>query len=223
MNALQKFEEANREKLQIFLEEYNPGHDKLQMEYFIVGSGITDYGKYKQALAEIHTHYSSLQTSYIEYKKAEVQIEILEAEKEALLISDNKVDSAKAKLKDIEIEEQQFKLQNIDKRIKRSMYELTTMFELAQHYEKEIEGKDRNQLMVDYHKNRLAKMIEMNVLFQGGNLSGVMDTITMLPEPIVNELLPVLHSAKIQSLSNHEHYALAVEKQKALPSGESND
>ena len=50
VNLLSSMQEIqNYNELQEFLQDYNPGHDDTQMEYFIVGNGITDYGKYKQA------------------------------------------------------------------------------------------------------------------------------------------------------------------------------
>lgn len=183
----------NYNELQEFLLDYNPGHDDTQMEYFIVGNGITDYGKYKQALAEMHTNLTGLQNSYIEQKKLRAKIEILEAEK--LELEDNAIGHAKRKLKDIQIEEKNIHLFNLERSIARNSHELAKMYELAKKYKKAIEGKDRRELEQEFHKERLQKLVVMNTLWGGGNLSGVMDVITTLPENQQKDVLREFKSA----------------------------
>ncbi len=41
------------------LKDLEFGHSDFQVEHFIVGGGITDWGKYKQALREIHGRLQS--------------------------------------------------------------------------------------------------------------------------------------------------------------------
>jgi len=194
----------NYNELQSFLEEYNPGHDETQMEYFIVGNGITDYGKYKQALAEMHTNLSGLQSSYIEKKKLNAQIDILQAEHDELDFSS--LGLAKRNLKNIEIEEKQIALSNLERTIARNSHELAKMYELAKKFKQLIEGKDRKELEKEFHVERLKKLLAMNTLWHGGNLSGVMDVVTTLPEDMQNYLIDCLHEDSIALIQNQEGY-----------------
>jgi len=161
---------------------YNPGHDDTQIEYFIVWNNHTDYGRYKQALAEVSSHYESLQNSYILKKKNNAEIGILFAEIEELKEAWSRVDLARVVLKDAEIEEKNLANNSIDKQIERSINELNKNVELAERYEKLIEGKDRKILEKEYHMERLQKLLVLNTAWGGQNLSGVMDIITALPE-----------------------------------------
>lgn len=173
MTTFKEFEEKNKEKLESLLDEYHPGHDNTQMTYFIVGQGITDYGKYKQALAETNSHYESLRTNYV-------------AEKKLLF----------------EIEEKQIALDALRKQSKRSLIELNRMFELVLEYEKKIEGKDRTELEKDYHIQRLQKLLAVNTVWRGGNLSGVMDTLTNLPDEMQKPLLEGFHQLLVAEQAN---------------------
>lgn len=194
----------NYNELQSFLQEYNPGHDDIQMEYFIVGNGVTDYGKYKQALAEMHTNLTGLQNSYIEQKKLNAKIAILEAECQEL--EDSSVGRAKRDLKNVQIEEKQILIFNLQKNIARNSHELAKMYELAKEYKKSIEGKDQKELEKEYHVERLKKLLAMNTLWGGGNLSGVMDVITTLPEGLQKSLFECLHENNIALVKNHGLY-----------------
>ena len=69
------------------------------------------------------------------------------------------------------------------------------MYELAKKYKKAIEGKDRRELEQEFHKERLQKLVVMNTLWGGGNLSGVMDVITTLPENQQKDVLREFKSA----------------------------
>lgn len=66
--------------IQRYLREYNPGHDDTQIEFFVIGNNYTDFGRYRQCLAEISTHYEGLKTSYILRKKKQAEKKIIEAE-----------------------------------------------------------------------------------------------------------------------------------------------
>jgi thioredoxin-like negative regulator of GroEL len=183
----------NYNELQEFLTDYNPGHDDTQIEYFIVGNGITDYGKYKQALAEMHTNLMGLQNSYIEQKKLVAKCEILQAEIDEL--EDTPVGRAKKHLKQIQVEEKQIALTNLERTIARNTHELAKMYELAKKYKNEIEGKDKKQLEKEFHTERLKKLFVMNTVWRGGNLSGVMDVVSTLPEKQQNDVLNEFRSA----------------------------
>lgn len=68
---------------------------------------------------------------------------------------------------------------------------------LAEKYEKSIEGKDRKVLEREYHKERLSKLLALNTVWGGGNLSGVMDVITALPEEDQAPLLELTRQLNI--------------------------
>ncbi len=188
MNDLQTFEQNNKELLQSFLDDYNPGHDYIQMEYFIVGQGITDYGKYRQAIAEINSHYEALKTNYVKQKRLHTERKLLFVEKEELP-NETPEDELRRELKDIDVEEIDLQLDTINKQIARNLNELETMFVLAKKYVAAIEGKDRTELIKEYQIARLAKQLAVNTVWRGGNLSGVMDTITTLPDELQTPLL----------------------------------
>ena len=105
------------EIIQKYRDKYNPGHDDTQIEYFIVWNNHTDYWRYKQAIAEINTHYEALQNSYILQKKNNAEIEIFRAEIEELREKGGKVNEARIKLKEAEIEEKELGNKSIDKQI----------------------------------------------------------------------------------------------------------
>jgi len=172
-----------------YRDDYNPGHDDTQIEYFIVWNNHTDYWRYKQAISEVSSHYDALQTSYILQKKNRAEIGILEAEIEELKESGWKINEAKIVLKEAEIEEKELWTLSIDRQIKRNLNELNKTLELAQKYEKLIEWKDRKVLEREYHKERLSKLLALNTVWGGWNLSWVMDVITSLPEEQQNPLL----------------------------------
>ncbi len=167
MNDLQVFEQQNKEKLRHFLGEYNPGHDDTQIRHFIVEkNGITDYGKYKQAVAEVFTNYQALQKAFISQKKLGADIESLQAE----------------------IEEKQMEQANLAKAIQRNLNELSKMFQLACEYEEKIASQDRTVLEKEFWEQKLARQFELSTKWQGGNLSGVVETIDALPEAMKAEV-----------------------------------
>jgi len=186
-----------------YRDQYNPWHDDTQIEYFIIGNNHTDYGRYRQAIAEVSTHYEALQNSYILQKKNNAEIMIFEAEIEELKEKGGKVNEARIKLKEAEIEEKQLGNKSTDKQIQRNTNELLKTMALAEKYEKLIEWKDRKILERDYHKERLSKLLALNTVWWGGNLSGVMDIITSLPE---EDQIPLL--ALTQELNQIKHQSL---------------
>lgn len=190
--------------IQRYLSEYNPWHDDTQIEFFVIGNNHTDFGRYRQCLAEISTHYEWLKTSYILRKKKQAEKKIIEAEIAELEDwSQTQVQRAKIELKEIEMEEKDLERESIEKQIERHLNEIGKIMVLAEKYEKAIEGKDRKELEREYHKERLSKLLALNTVWGGGNLSGVMDIITSLPEqdqaPLL-ELTRELNQIKHQSL-----------------------
>lgn len=191
------------ESITKYREQYNPGHDDTQIEYFIVGNNHTDYWRYKQAIAEVNTHYEALQTAYILQKKNNAEIQIFEAEIEELREKGGKVNEARIKLKEAEIEEKQLGNKSTDKQIQRNTNELLKTMALAEKFEKLIEWKDRKVLEREYHKERLSKLLALNTVWGGGNLSGVMDIITALPDEDQIPLLDLTRELNtIKSLPN---------------------
>lgn len=187
-NELQKFENDNREKLCAFLDDYNPGHDDIQIRHFIVErNGLTDYGQYKQAIAEIYSNYSALKDSYFLERKANAKIALYEAKKSACEMND--IGRAQANYYDVLIGQQRMILDGVKKQIARNMNELTKMFALASAFEEKIRGKDRAQLVREYWIANLSKQLAVNTVWKGGNLAGVMDIITTLPEDMQKPLL----------------------------------
>lgn len=172
-----------------YRDDYNPWHDDTQIEYFIVWNNHTDYWRYKQAIAEVSSHYDALQTSYILQKKNQAEIWILQAEIDDLKDLAWKVNKAKIILKEVEIEEKELWNISINKQIQRNLNELNKTLELAQKYEALIFWKDRKILEKEYHKERLSKLLALNTVWWGWNLSGVMDIITSLPEEDQKPLL----------------------------------
>lgn len=199
MNKLQEFEQKNKERLDFLLNDYNPGHDETQMRYFIVGQGVTDYGKYKQAKAEIYSNYGSLQTSYFQLEKLKLEIQILEEEKQA-------VTEIRRRLKDVEIAEKRMTIKSLEKTIDRSLNELNVMFKLANEYYEKIKDRDVQELEAEFHIERLKKMVAMNTIYRGGNLSGVMDATTTLPEEMQQPILETFHSLQVTERRNQQHY-----------------
>lgn len=183
------FSQDQIEQITKYRDQYNPGHDDTQIEYFIVWNNHTDYGRYRQAIAEVSTHYEALQNSYILQKKNNAEIMIFEAEIEELKEKGGKVNEARIKLKEAEIEEKQLGNKSTDKQIQRNTNELLKTMALAEKFEKLIEWKDRKILEREYHKERLSKLLALNTVWGGGNLSGVMDIITALPD---EDQLPLL-------------------------------
>lgn len=194
------------------LEEYNPGHDDVQIEHFIVGSGVTDYGKYKQALAETHAHFIALQELYLQQKKLNAKIKILHAKNSEL--GESNVDKAQKELNDILIEEKYVGIHNLERSIARALHEMSKTYILAKKYKELIAGKDKNELILDYHKSRLAKLLAANTLWRGGNLSGVMETVTTLPEEAQKELLAEYHNLQIALRKDEMAYLEIAEKNK---------
>lgn len=177
------------DNIQKYRDQFNPWHDDIQIEYFIIWNNHTDYWRYKQSIAEINTHYEALQNSYILQKKNNAEIMIFEAEIEELRETWGKVNEAKIKFKEAEIEEKQLANKSIDKQIQRNTNELLKIMSLAEKYEKLIEWKDVKVLEIEYHKERLSKLLALNTVWWGSNLSGVMDIVTALPEKDQNQLL----------------------------------
>ena len=176
------FSQDQVEQITKYRDQYNPWHDDTQIEYFIVWNNHTDYWRYKQAIAEVNTHYEALQNAYILQKKNNAEIMIFEAEIEELKEKGGKVNEARIKLKEAEIEEKQLGNKSTDKQIQRNTNELLKTMELAEKFEKLIEWKDRKILEREYHKERLSKLLALNTVWGGSNLSGVMDIITALPD-----------------------------------------
>jgi hypothetical protein len=205
MKQLQQFEEQNHDKLMQFLEEHNPGHDDIQIKHFIIEkNGITDYGKYKQCLAELYTYYKALKTYYFKFKKNEAKIKVLEARRNEL--TDSEVDKAKAGLIDVKIEEKEYSKMGIEKSMQRSLNEMIKHFEMAKEYEKKIEGKDRTKLMIDFWEKNLEKQLEINTIWGGGNLAGAIETIDSLPEDMKGPLYEKAHGLRILSHKNQLQY-----------------
>jgi hypothetical protein len=203
MNELELFANIeDKDALERFIADYNPGHDETQMRYFIVGAGVTDYGKYKQAIAELYSHRSSLQNYYIEQKRTKATIDVLIAEKDELGQCVTPLNIAKMKVKDVDIEEKELALLSLDKNIARSMNEFNMMFAVAKEYEQKIHGCSLVELEKEYHIERLSKLLAMNTIFNGNNLSGVMETVTNLPEDMQNVLIKQLHSMQLTSRKN---------------------
>lgn len=172
-----------------YINEYNPWHDDTQIEYFIVGNNHTDYGRYKQAIAEISSHYDNMQNLYIEQKTKNAEIWILKAEIDSLNKKWWKINKAKIKLKKVEIEKNKLWFVQIKRWIKRAKNELWKNLLLAKRYEELIKWKDRKELEIEYHKERLSKLLALNTVWWWSNLSWVMDVITSLPDNIQNPLL----------------------------------
>lgn len=183
-----------------YRDDYNPGHDDTQIEHFIVWNNHTDYGRYKQAIAEVSSHYEALQTSYILQKKNNAEVLIIEAEIEELESMPSKVSKAKIWLKLVEIEEKKLTNNSIERQIARNLNELNKTLILAQKYEKLIEWKDRKVLEKEYHVERLQKLLALNISFWWSNLSWVMDVITALPDDMQNPLMNL--SGELHQINN---------------------
>jgi hypothetical protein len=197
MKELDKYDE-----LKSFISDYNPGHDDTQIQHFIVGNNHTDYGCYKQAIAETHSNYEALKQSYIAVQKNEAEIKILEAEIEEMETLGDKVSLAKVGLKVVEIREKQLGNETLQKQIARNTNELEKMFALAKVYGKKIEGKDKVVLEKEYHVARLGKLLALNTVFKGGNLSGVMDVVTTLPDDMQKPLLDEYNALLVTDSNN---------------------
>ena len=176
---------------QKYIKEYNAGHDNIQMEYFIVWNNHTDYGRYKQAIAEYNTNYNALLNNFLERKKNNADIKIIEAEIEELHEKEStKIIQAKIERKQIDIEEKQIANQTLEKQIQRNYNEFMKMLELIKKYETLIEWKDIKELEIEYHTERLKKLFALHSQYWGWNISWVIDVASSLPLEIQKNILP---------------------------------
>ena len=179
----------NIELIKKYIDDYNPWHDNTQIKYFIIGNNHTDYGRYKQAIAEVSSHYNWLKNAYISQKKNDAEIHILEAEIEELNLLWWNINKAKIELKRVEIEEKELAREETEKQIKRNLNELNKCTELAEFYEWIIIWQDREKLETEYHTARLNKLMYLNTVWWWANLSWVLDIITSLPKETQREIL----------------------------------
>jgi hypothetical protein len=91
MTDIQKYETSA--EFRKVLDAFDNGHDQIQMQYFIVGQGLTDYGKWKQACIETRTRYAALKQIGFDTLKLQAEIKILEAE----IAEQKQLDSPKSK------------------------------------------------------------------------------------------------------------------------------
>jgi hypothetical protein len=136
------------------LDAYNPGHTRFQIEHFVIGEQLTDWGKYRQALAELHGYYSSARSAHFEQRKAAARIDILRAEIGELEYG-SAVDAAQAVLKAIEIEELDFIIEGHAKSLARAVHEASVHYELALAYETALQGVDQGQAELEFWQLRL--------------------------------------------------------------------
>lgn len=193
INKLTEFEKENSKKLKQFLAEYNPGHDDTQIVHFVIArNGVTTFGMYRQALAEINSHYNSLRESYFLQKKLYKESEILDAEAEELdsqATGSPKVNKLQADLKRLESQNKSTSASAIQKSIERSYNELTKLFAMACNFEKKIDRKNLKKLEREFWVEKLAKDVVFNTQYNGGNLSGIVETISSLPEDMQLEIM----------------------------------
>lgn len=191
---------------------HNPGHDETQIRYFIVeGNGVTDYGKWKQAVAEVSTYLGTLKSSMHANRKVLAEMKIIEAEIEELQTKAGKKAAAQVELKELELEEKKLALEANNKQIARAKFELEHFVAIAEEYEKKLEGKDIKALKRDYHVQRLRKMLELTVV-SGSNSYGLLETITALPQEMAQPILEDMHKLKTLEVLNHIRYQTEAQK-----------
>lgn len=183
------------------LEDYNPGHDHVQLQYFVVGQGITDYGKYVQAQAELWSRTREIKR----LKRALIATQIK--------LDDLHFKDADPRLKALDKEALEDELVDCRKALDRLEHEVAVILPLARQYAKSIEGKDRSKLIEEYQFERLKKQLLINTVFRGGNLSGVIDTILTMPEETQHRFLEEYKKMNIGLIGDVKQWELEAGKQ----------
>ena len=95
------------------------GMSDIQIEKFVLNDFDfpTEWGKYKQSKLELWVRFQAIVTQYFEYEKLLAEIELLEAEIDELKSIGDRISLAKARVKEIEIEQRKFRLEVIKKTI----------------------------------------------------------------------------------------------------------
>jgi hypothetical protein len=177
MTDLEKYDQsADFKKV---LHAFDNGHDDVQLQYFIVGSGLTDYGKWKQACIETRTRYGALKQLGFDRLKLDAEIKILEAERDELSRNPDAVSLAKSELKTVEIAEKKSQIENVDMSATRTIREMEAMYQMALHYGKQCGEQDTFENQAALHVERLKMMAYVRTRFP--EMTGPAETALLLP------------------------------------------
>jgi hypothetical protein len=199
MNSLAKYEQSA--EFRAVLKAFDSGHDPIQLEHFVVGSGLTPYGRWRQACLETRQRYEELKRLGFDRAKREAEIDILQAEIDELHMSDSAVDAAKARLKSIEQAEKRSQIENTDHASSRILREIEIVYQLATHYRAQCDGGTPDELS-EYHTERLLTMALAKLAY--GNAEGPAEMAMRLPQAAGERILLAMDGFKQAQLTSSE-------------------
>jgi hypothetical protein len=159
-------------------------HEEIQQDNFIVArAGITDYGKYKQALRELHKRYRGLKQIEIEKKKNELKIRRYTI----LGIVFFFIPMIRIKLAECKMAHEEIKFN-----ISETQREFDRFYTLACTYKEktgELTPEKRNQYENEYWKTYLKRQLAIEYIAYGNPTNVTLELIGSAPTAMKRELL----------------------------------
>jgi hypothetical protein len=178
MSDLATFDKS--ETFKRILASFDGGHDPIQLEYFVVGQGLTPYGQWRQACLEATVRYQECKRITFERLKTEAEIKILKADCNEMRNPEHSPRiKAKAELKEIEIQEKYSRLEDLDHALSTKLRELEIVAALAEKFGQACNWKDTPENQMAYHEERLKRMADVRINYP--EASGVAETAMLLP------------------------------------------
>ena len=182
--------------LRDLFEDLQLGQSWFQNSFFVVNkNGVTDYGKYKQALRELYTRYRALRDYAFEIRKLRLQIK--KKERELSVVKDE----LEKEIILVEKRELELKLEETYRTLSQSKKEFIHFFEIAKHF-KQLFGKlsedDKDKLEQEFWMEKFKIMLSIDLSLHGKPSQGLLENLVSLPIEMQNKILDSPAIKKLQ-------------------------
>ncbi len=209
------------EKVKRVLDKVHQGQTKFQIRHFVLGDQAHLMHQIRQAVMEIEVRADSLATTRFEIEKLklkkQIKIEKLDKQRESLT-------ETEIKLKELEISQDDWKIESAKKGLKGNENELGYLYGF---FEELTEGVDLEDMMSRFDEldeaywvKRMAKQASIDMATAGGITAGNLAAIELMPGGLQSEVLKetvrLFHESanKIQQQiqARHEDHVQAQQK-----------
>jgi len=185
-----------REKILEFINDNQNGHTNFQIDNFIVGkSGISYYGKYKQAIREMQCRYETLKGLYLDRELKQIDID------EANIPKENKQTIFDVKRDKIKLIKLNSELENMNKNILDSEREFVRFYQHCTYLKDKLGVLDqvkKNELEKQYWEEHLLEIAVTDIISTGRLQDNTLNTLTILPKESKLKVLDMISQEKIE-------------------------
>jgi len=189
-------------KYEELFEDLELAHSSFQIHNFILGEekGITDWGKYKQALRELHKRVRGIKQLVFQIERDKIEIEKIKRKIQKIKEEKPENYDLDIKLEEINLKEKQINLKLGEKSLQETLREAEEFYKavtILREKFKNLSKKEKENLEKEYWMLKFKRDIEDSLLSGHKPSLGLIRTIRTLPLPMQKELMDFYGNAEV--------------------------